>query len=78
MRRIDLHCYPGTQEWITSQGPYPAALGEYWGKAWVAKTEAEVVADVDAAGVRGGARRVRHRVGHRGAAVRERLRGGAA
>jgi predicted TIM-barrel fold metal-dependent hydrolase len=51
MRRIDLHCYPGTQEWITSQGPYPAALGEYWGKAWVAKTEAEVVADLDAAGI---------------------------
>ena len=51
MRRIDLHCYPGTQEWITSQGPYPAALGEYWGKAWVAKTEDEVVAEMDAAGI---------------------------
>ena len=51
MRRIDLHCYPGTREWITSQGPYVEALGQYWGKAWVAKAEADVVADVTAAGV---------------------------
>ena len=51
MRRIDLHCYPGTQEWITSQGPYVEALGTYWGKEWVAKSEDEVVADVTAAGV---------------------------
>ena len=51
MRRIDLHCYPGTDVWIASQGPYVQALGEYWGKAWVAKTESNVVADVTAAGV---------------------------
>src|SRR5229473_7297525 len=51
MRRVDLHCYPGTQEWITSQGPYVEALGQYWGKEWVAKTEEQVVADVTAAGV---------------------------
>ena len=30
MRIIDLHCYPGTQEWIDAQGPYPAALAHYW------------------------------------------------
>src|SRR5437016_1048370 len=51
MRRIDLHCYPGTQEWISSQGPYVEALGKYWGKEWVGKSEEDVVADVKAAGV---------------------------
>src|SRR5580700_5285968 len=51
MRRVDLHCYPGTDVWIASQGPYVSALGQYWGKAWVAKAEDDVVADVTAAGV---------------------------
>jgi predicted TIM-barrel fold metal-dependent hydrolase len=51
MRRIDLHCYPGTREWIASQGPYVEALGQYWGKEWVGKSEDDVVADVSAAGV---------------------------
>src|SRR6516165_6490851 len=51
MRRVDLHCYPGTDVWIASQGPYVSALGEYWGQAWVAKAEDQVVADVTAAGV---------------------------
>ena len=51
MRRVDLHCYPGTDAWIASQGPYVSALGEYWGQAWVGKAEDEVVADVTAAGV---------------------------
>jgi uncharacterized protein len=51
VRRVDLHCYPGTREWIASQGPYVEALGQYWGQAWVAKAEADVVADVTAAGV---------------------------
>jgi len=51
MRRIDLHCYPGTDVWIASQGPYVAALGEYWGKEWVPKSEDEVVADVTAHGI---------------------------
>jgi len=51
MRRVDLHCYPGTREWIASQGPYVEALGQYWGKEWVGKPEDDVVADVSAAGV---------------------------
>lgn len=51
MRRVDLHAYPGTQEWITSQGPYVAALGEYWKRQWTARTEAEVVADFGAHGI---------------------------
>ncbi len=51
MRIIDLHCYPGTQTWIDAQGPYVAALAKYWSRAWVAKTEDEVVADFAAAGV---------------------------
>jgi len=51
MRRIDLHCYSGTQEWITSQGHYVEALGKYWGKEWAAKSEEDVVADVKAAGM---------------------------
>jgi uncharacterized protein len=46
MRRIDLHCYPGTDVWIASQGPYVEALGKYWGKEWTPRTEDEVVADV--------------------------------
>jgi len=51
MRIIDLHCYPGTQAWIDSQGPYVAALAKYWNRAWVAKTEDEVIADFTGAGV---------------------------
>ena len=51
MRIIDLHCYPGTQTWIDSQGPYPEALATYWKRDWVAKTEQEVVAEFTAAGV---------------------------
>ena len=52
MRRIDLHCYPGTETWIASKGSYVDALGAYWGKEWVAKSEAQVVADLTAAGGR--------------------------
>jgi hypothetical protein len=44
MRRIDLHAYPGTAEWIASQGPYPEALSQYWKKQWTAQPEEEVVA----------------------------------
>ena len=51
MRRIDLHCYPGTQAWIDSQGPFVEALGKYWNRPWVAKSEADVIADFRAAGV---------------------------
>ena len=45
MRRIDLHAYPGTAEWITSQGPYVEPLSRYWKKPWMAKGEDDVVAD---------------------------------
>lgn len=51
MRRIDLHCYPGTEPWLRSQGPYAAALGKYWKREWVAREEDEVVRDFQAAGV---------------------------
>jgi predicted TIM-barrel fold metal-dependent hydrolase len=51
MRRIDLHCYPGTQEWVDSQGPFAEALATYWNKPWVGRPEDEVVADIRAAGV---------------------------
>mgnify|MGYP002067064526 CR=1 FL=1 len=51
MRIIDLHCYPGTQEWVTCQGPYVEALAKYWNRGWVAKTEAEVIRDFSDAGV---------------------------
>ena len=30
MRIVDLHCYPGTAEWIRCQGPYVEALAKYW------------------------------------------------
>jgi uncharacterized protein len=45
MRRLDLHAYPATAQWIASQGPYVEPLGRYWKKQWTAKTEEEVVAD---------------------------------
>ena len=45
MRIIDLHCYPGTAEWIRCQGPYVEALAKYWKREWVARTEEEVVKD---------------------------------
>ena len=51
MRRVDLHAYPGTAEWIASQGPYVEALGRYWRKQWTPKTEADVVADFRAHGI---------------------------
>jgi uncharacterized protein len=51
VRRIDLHCYPGTPEWVASQGPFAEALAEYWKKPWVGEPEADVVADVKAAGL---------------------------
>jgi predicted TIM-barrel fold metal-dependent hydrolase len=51
MRRIDLHCYPGTAEWIASQGPFVEALSRYWKKPWVAREEAQVVRDFRQAGV---------------------------
>jgi len=51
MRRIDLHCYPGTDVWIASQGPYVAALEQYWSKPWVPRSEEEVVAEITEAGV---------------------------
>jgi predicted TIM-barrel fold metal-dependent hydrolase len=50
MRIVDLHAYPGTAEWIASQGPYPEALAQYWHHAWVPKTEEQVVQDFTAAG----------------------------
>ena len=51
MRIIDLHCYPGTQEWIDCQGPYVAALAKYWKHDWKSRTEAEAMADFTKAGV---------------------------
>ncbi|MBI2997541.1 MAG: amidohydrolase [Deltaproteobacteria bacterium] len=51
MRIIDLHCYPNTEPWIKSQGPYVEALAEYWNRAWTAKTEPEVMEDFKKAGV---------------------------
>lgn len=51
MRRIDLHCYPGTQPWIASQGRFVEALGTYWKHAWVARTEEKVIRDFQSAGV---------------------------
>jgi predicted TIM-barrel fold metal-dependent hydrolase len=51
MRRIDLHAYPGTKEWLDSQGPFVEALGKYWGREWTAASEEEVLAGFQAAGV---------------------------
>jgi hypothetical protein len=51
MRIIDLHCYPGTPEWIACQGPYAAELARYWKRDWVGKPEAEVLKEFSDAGV---------------------------
>ena len=51
MRRIDLHAYPGTKEWINSQGPFVEALGKYWGRSWEPATEESVVRTFQDAGV---------------------------
>jgi predicted TIM-barrel fold metal-dependent hydrolase len=51
LKIIDVHAYPGTHPWFDSQGPYPAALTDYWGHEWKPKEEADVVADFRAAGV---------------------------
>ncbi len=51
MRIIDLHCYPGTTEWINCQGPYVEALAKYWNRQWVGKTEEAVLEDFTKAGV---------------------------
>lgn len=51
MRRLDLHCYPGTPEWVRAQGPYVEALARYWKREWVGKPEDEVVREFQAAGV---------------------------
>ncbi len=51
MRRVDLHAYPGTAEWIDSQGPFVEALGKYWGREWLPQTEESVVAGFEEAGV---------------------------
>ncbi|HWG60427.1 MAG TPA: amidohydrolase family protein [Streptosporangiaceae bacterium] len=51
MRRVDLHAYPGTAEWIASQGPYVEPLGRYWNKRWTAKPELDVVQDFGAHGI---------------------------
>jgi predicted TIM-barrel fold metal-dependent hydrolase len=51
MRRLDLHAYPGTAEWIDSQGPFVEALGKYWGKEWLPQAEADVADGFREAGV---------------------------
>ena len=51
MRKIDLHCYPGTQPWIDSYGPFAEALGAYWKREWAAKTEDTVIHEFADAGV---------------------------
>ena len=51
MRIIDLHCYTNTQPWIDCQGPYVAALAEYWDRHWTAKEEDEVIEEFATAGI---------------------------
>ena len=51
MRIVDLHCYPGTPEWIACQGPYVEALARYWKRDWTGKPEGEVVKEFEGAGV---------------------------
>ena len=51
MRIIDLHCYPNTEPWIRSQGPYVEALAKYWQRDWTWKEESAVIEEFKAAGI---------------------------
>ena len=51
MRIIDLHCYPNTEPWIKSQGPYVEALAKYWNRDWTWKEESAVIDEFKQAGV---------------------------
>jgi hypothetical protein len=51
MRKIDLHCYPGTEAWIACQQPYVDALAKYWKREWAARSEEAVIQDFADAGV---------------------------
>jgi predicted TIM-barrel fold metal-dependent hydrolase len=51
MRRIDLHCYPNTEVWIRSQGPFVEALAKYWKREWTWKSEEQVVQEFTSAGI---------------------------
>jgi len=51
MRIIDLHCYPNTEPWIKSQGPYVEALAKYWNRPWTWKSESEVIDEFKHAGI---------------------------
>jgi predicted TIM-barrel fold metal-dependent hydrolase len=51
VRKIDLHAYPGTEEWIACQGPYVEPLAAYWKRDWKPKREPDVIAEFAAAGV---------------------------
>jgi uncharacterized protein len=51
VRIIDLHCYPGTREWIMAQGPYVDALAKYWNRTWAPKAEQAVLDEFTGAGV---------------------------
>jgi len=52
MRIIDLHCYPGTEEWFqASIAHYAEALTEYWGRPFVPRSEEELVGELASSGV---------------------------
>ena len=51
MRIIDLHCYPNTEPWIKSQGPYVEALAQYWNRSWTGKSQTEVIEEFKKAAV---------------------------
>lgn len=52
MRIVDLHCYPGTDEWFqASIAPYAEALTAYWGRPFVPRTEDELVSELSGSGV---------------------------
>src|SRR3954465_8524272 len=51
MRIIDLHCYPGTKEWIQCQGVYVEELARYWKRERAAQPEDDVTKEFPPAGV---------------------------
>ena len=51
MRIIDLHCYPGTEDWIACQGPMSRRSRSTGNASWIGKPEDEVIGEFTDAGV---------------------------
>ena len=51
MENLEVDYSRKPKEWITCQGPYVEALAAYWKREWKAKSESDVIAEFQSAGV---------------------------